>query len=94
MKHTKIKLPKHEWPFERYGAMLVEGQNEDGEWDGYAVSGKAGGNIRWDTEAIDVAIIRPGEIVLSREEFREAFRRRSSANYLWLENELFGEEPE
>lgn len=96
MKIETLKIKGQEWPLERHGAMLIEAHSEDGTWAAYAESGPAKGNITWETEAIPVAILRPKEIVLSREEFDRIWEycRDYSTDYTDLKTvltrELFG----
>lgn len=68
-----VELEGHEWPFKRYGMMALDVHSEDGEWDGMATSENAtGANLAW-LDPIGVAILRPGEIVISREQLIHAF---------------------
>ena len=59
---------RREWPIRADGFMLIEDHCEDGEWSGYAKSGDNQGNILWETEAVPIRVMKPGDVVLSREE--------------------------
>ena len=62
----QVKCPNHEWSFKRYGALVPDGQSEDGTWDGYAMSGPPRGNITWETEAVPVAVLRQSDVIVPK----------------------------
>lgn len=97
--NTKIKVQGLEWPLDRYGQMVIEDHCEDGTWSGQVASGySTGANLAWQ-DPIDMMIRLPGEITISRDDFKAAFQRACerydrigvSPYGADIESELFGE---
>ncbi len=59
-----VSVDNQDWPMCRYGAMVPDSMSEDGTWSAFAESGPATGNIIWETEAVPVSILLPGEIIV------------------------------
>lgn len=59
--------PVKDWPLKQSGFLLVDGQDEDGYWEGFA-SSEGGGNITWETEAIPIVIYKPGTVMIPKKD--------------------------
>ena len=78
-----VKLKGCEWPLKRYGQLSFDSESEDGSWDGYSVSGdNTGANLAW-IDPAEVALIKPDEIVLSRETLYRAFAKALNVEDAW-----------
>jgi hypothetical protein len=59
-----LRIEGHDWPFKRFGMMILDQHSEDGEWDAVATSENArGANLAWENP-INLALIRDGEVIV------------------------------